>query len=102
MALICGHRLPLKLLDSTAVRTTGTSKTLEAFENATVQLMMGCRSKLEVPKSICGWWSINATTQLSGVSYRPVNLSEHLPAFRRIQSAGEHAEIGALLIFHRS
>ena len=66
MALICGHRLPLKLLVSTVVRTTGTSKTLEAFESATVQLMMDCRSKLEVPKSICGWWSISATTQVCG------------------------------------
>src|SRR5260370_24512709 len=35
--------------------------------------MIDCRSKLEVPNNICGWWSMNATAQLSGVS-RPFSL----------------------------
>src|SRR5712691_7021706 len=35
--------------------------------------MIDCRSKLEVPNNIWGWWSMNATAQLSGVS-RPFSL----------------------------
>src|SRR5258708_6135235 len=73
MALSCGHILPLKDLVSTVVRTTGTSKIRVALARATVLLMIDCRSKLEVPNNICGWWSMNATAQLSGVS-RPFSL----------------------------
>src|ERR1700761_119408 len=53
-ARIWGHILPLKDLVSTVVSTTGTSKTLAAFEIATVLLMIPWRSKLLVPKSIWG------------------------------------------------
>ena len=53
-AWICGQRLPLKLLVSTVLRTTGTSKTLAAFARATLLLMIDWRSKLETPKSIWG------------------------------------------------
>src|SRR3984893_11057499 len=73
IALSCGHILPLKDLVSTVVRTTGTSKIRVALARATVLLMIDCRSKLEVPNNICGWWSMNATAQLSGVS-RPFSL----------------------------
>src|SRR6266436_10448117 len=72
-ALSCGHILPLKDLVSTVVRTTGTSKSRVALARATVLLMIDWRSKLEVPNNICGWWSMNATAQLSGVS-RPFSL----------------------------
>src|SRR5258705_6441798 len=72
-ALSCGHMYPLKDLVSTVVRTTGTSKIRVALARATVLLMIDCRSKLEVPNNICGWWSMNATAQLSGVS-RPFSL----------------------------
>src|SRR2546422_5717476 len=72
-ALSWGHILPLKDLVSTVVRTTGTSKIRVALARATVLLMIDCRSKLEVPNNICGWWSMNATAQLSGVS-RPFSL----------------------------
>src|SRR5271169_1314963 len=72
-ALSCGHILPLKDLVSTVVRTTGTSKIRVALARATVLLMIDCRSKFEVPNNICGWWSMNATAQLSGVS-RPFSL----------------------------
>src|SRR5260370_39489846 len=65
--------LPLKDLVSTVVRTTGTSKIRVALARATVLLMIDCRSKLEVPNNICGWWSMNATAQLSGGS-RPFSL----------------------------
>ena len=67
-AWICGHMLPLKLLVSTVLRTTGTSNTLAAFARATLLLMIDWRSKLATPKSIWGWRSISVTTQLSGVS----------------------------------
>src|SRR6267154_5419606 len=72
-ALSCGHMFPLKLFVSTVVNTTGTSKMRVALASATVLLMIDCRSKLEVPNNICGWWSMNATAQLSGVS-RPFSL----------------------------
>src|SRR5712692_7402624 len=68
IAWICGHILPLKLLVSTVLSTTGTSKTFAAFKSATLLLMIDWRSKLATPKSIWGWRSISATTQLSGVS----------------------------------
>ena len=42
----------LKDFVSTVVKTTGTSKTLEAFPIATVLLMIPWRSKLLVPNSI--------------------------------------------------
>src|SRR5262245_26513542 len=64
----CGHMLPLKDFVSTVDSTTGTSKTRVAFDSATTLLMIVPRSKLATPNSICGWKSINATTQLSGVS----------------------------------
>src|SRR5438067_438660 len=67
-AWICGHMLPLKPLVSTVLSTTGTSKTLAAFESATLLLMIVWRSKFDTPKSICGWRSISVTTQLSGVN----------------------------------
>src|SRR5229473_7405317 len=66
--------LPLKAFVSTVVSTTGTSNTREAFARATLLLMIDWRSKFDVPKSICGWWSMNATTQLSGVR-SPFSLS---------------------------
>src|SRR5260370_2876252 len=72
-ALSCGHMFPLKLFVSTVGNTTGTSKMRVALARATVLLMIDCRSKLEVPNNICGWWSMNATAQLSGVS-RPLSL----------------------------
>src|SRR6266436_1514904 len=72
-ALSCGHIFPLKDLVSTVVRTTGTSKIRVALARATVLLMIDWRSKLAVPNNICGWWSMNATAQLSGVS-RPFSL----------------------------
>src|SRR5713226_4480585 len=53
-ALICGQRLPLKLLLSTVLRTTGRENTLAALASATVLLMIDWRSKLETPKSIWG------------------------------------------------
>src|SRR6266550_3341181 len=65
--------LPLKLLVSTVLSTTGTSKTLVAFNSATLLLMIVWRSKLVTPKSIWGCRSIIATTQLSGVN-RPFSL----------------------------
>src|SRR6202789_1034120 len=65
---------PLKDFVSTVVSTTGTSNTREAFPKATVLLMIDCRSKFDVPKSICSWGSISATIQLSGVS-SPFSLS---------------------------
>jgi hypothetical protein len=46
--------LPLKEFVSIVVSTTGTSNTLEAFARAAVLLMINCRSKFDVPKSICG------------------------------------------------
>src|SRR3981189_2964037 len=58
---------PLKDFVSTVLNTVGTSKTRVALENATTLLMMDCRSKFARPNSICGWKSINATAQLSGV-----------------------------------
>jgi hypothetical protein len=54
-------------LVSTVESTTGTLNTLAAFAKPTTLLMIVCRSKLATPKSICGWWSMNVTTQLSGV-----------------------------------
>src|SRR5258708_21042431 len=53
-ALSCGQMLPLKLLVSTVVNTTGTSKIRVAFARATVLLMIDCRSKFDVPNSIWG------------------------------------------------
>src|SRR5713226_3214412 len=53
-AWICGHMLPLKPFVSTVLRTTGTSKTLAAFESATLLLMIDWRSKFATPKSIWG------------------------------------------------
>src|SRR5207253_6503221 len=53
-AWICGHMLPLKLLVSTVLSTTGTLKTLAAFEIATLLLMIVWRSKFATPKSIWG------------------------------------------------
>src|SRR5205814_10418111 len=50
------------------LRTTGTSKTRAAFDSATLLLITVWRSKFATPKSICGWRSMIATTQLSGVS----------------------------------
>ena len=46
-AWICGHMLPLKLLVSTVLRTTGTSKTRAAFARATLLLMIAWRSKFD-------------------------------------------------------
>jgi hypothetical protein len=46
--------LPLKDFVSTVVSTTGTLNTREAFAKATVLLMIVCRSKFDVPQSICG------------------------------------------------
>src|SRR5580698_6371763 len=51
-ALICGQIIPLKLLLSTVLRTTGRANTFAAFAKATVLLMIDWRSKLETPKSI--------------------------------------------------
>src|ERR1700733_10578766 len=51
-ALSCGHILPLKLLLSTVVSTTGRSKMRVAFASATTLLIMDCRSKLETPNNI--------------------------------------------------
>src|SRR5580658_8617017 len=48
-AVIWGQIFPLKLLLSTVLRTTGSSKTLAAFASATVLLMIDWRSKLETP-----------------------------------------------------
>jgi hypothetical protein len=59
--------LPLKVLVSTVDSTTGMSKTFAALARATLLLMIDCRSKLLTPNSICGWRSIIATTQFSGV-----------------------------------
>src|ERR1700685_4772006 len=53
-ALNCGHMFPLNDFVSTVVKTTGTSNTHAALPNATVLLMIPWRSKLLVPKSICG------------------------------------------------
>src|SRR6266536_6700442 len=47
--------------------------------------MIDCRSKLLTPNSICGWWSIRATTQLSGVS-KPFSLSFTLPLLEIISA----------------
>src|SRR6266481_7103199 len=84
-AFICGQIFPLKLFVSTVVSTTGTSNTRVAFASATVLLMIVCRSKLLTPNSICGWWSIRATTQLSGVS-NPFSLSFTLPLLEIISA----------------
>src|ERR1700735_3138058 len=51
-AVIWGQIFPLKLLLSTVLRTTGRSKTLDAFASATVLLTSDWRSKLETPNSI--------------------------------------------------
>src|SRR5437016_1926801 len=53
-AWIFGHMLPLNPFVSTVLRTTGTSKTLVAFESATLLLIIAWRSKLATPKSIWG------------------------------------------------
>src|SRR5258705_12977582 len=84
-ALIWGQIFPLKLFVSTVVSTTGTSNTCVAFARATVLFMIDCRSKLLTPNSICGWWSISATTQLSGVS-KPFSLSFTLPLLKTIST----------------
>src|SRR5258705_2364887 len=84
-AFIWGQIFPLKLFVSTVVSTTGTSNTRVAFASATVLLMIDCRSKLLTPNSICGWWSIRATTQLSGVS-KPFSLSFTLPLLEVISA----------------
>src|SRR5713101_6850613 len=60
-AWICGHILPLKLLVSTVESTTGTPNTCEAFESATLLLMIDWRSKLDTPNNICGCRSMMAT-----------------------------------------
>src|ERR1700684_4342691 len=52
IALSCGQIIPLKLLVSTVVNTTGTSKMRVALARATVLLMVDCRSKFEVPKHL--------------------------------------------------
>src|SRR6266436_2118400 len=84
-ASIWGQIFPLKLFTSTVVSTTGTSNTCVAFASATVLLMIVCRSKLLTPNSIWGWWSIRATTQLSGVS-KPFSLSFTLPLLEIISA----------------
>src|ERR1700683_1015194 len=56
IALSWGHMFPLKLLDSTVVNTTGTSKIRVALARATVLLMIDCRSKFAVPDRIWGCW----------------------------------------------
>src|SRR5205807_2328308 len=80
IAWTCGQRYPLKPLVSTVLKTTGISKTLAAFERATLLLMIDWRSKFETPKSIWGWRSISVTTQLSGVS-SPFSLRFARPLF---------------------
>src|SRR6266436_5122665 len=84
-AFIWGQIFPLKLFVSTVVSTTGTSNTWVAFASATVLFMIDWRSKLLTPNSICGWWSIRATTQLSGVS-KPFSLSLTLPLLELIST----------------
>src|SRR5258707_4297908 len=68
MARICGHMFPLNALDSTVLRTTGTSKTLAALQRISLLLMMDWRSKVPTPESICGCRAIMVTRQVSGVS----------------------------------
>ena len=46
--------MPLKLLVSTVVSTTGTSKTFAAFKSPTLLLMIVWRSKLPTPNIIWG------------------------------------------------
>src|ERR1700740_1087670 len=79
-ALSCGRMFPLQLFVSTVVNTTGTQKMRVALARATVLLMIDCRSKFEVPNSIWGWWSMNATAQLSGVR-SPFSLRFERPLF---------------------
>src|SRR5260370_42359926 len=75
--------LPLNCLVSTVLRIVGTPKSLAAFENPTTLLISVCLSMLVTPKSICGWWSIRVTTQLSGVS-NPFSLRLAMPLFEAI------------------
>src|SRR3989442_13480238 len=67
MARICGHMFPLNALDSTVLRTTGTSKTLAALHRISLLLMTDWRSKMPNAKSIFGGRSMMVTTQVSWV-----------------------------------
>src|SRR5258705_8547009 len=97
-AFIWGQIFPLKLFVSTVVSTTGTSNTWVAFASATVLLIIVCRSKLLTPNSICGWWSIRATTQLSGVS-KPFSLSFTLPLLELISTPFPNLFLSLTLIY---
>ena len=77
--------LPLKLFVIHSGQDHWHIKNLCGLPSATVLLIIPCRSKLLVPNSICGWWSIRATTQLSGVS-KPFSLRFALPLLEVIST----------------